>query len=215
MRRRRRRESIRLFRCRPSRGAETSACHGSDGYTGNGEVVLKQAASSPLRHTVRALLQKKKKRNNKKQKWKNNNTTMQQKRRDAPPPAKKKKSGGEALNCGDVWPKPSVSVAAVLLHLLPHIAIQNKHGAERMCVIAVWHRTDCPRRPTPARPAAPCRRKEREGEEKHTHWTRCSRLEGRKCAEIGIPGRWDAHRRQVRRREMRLRLPVLRVRGRG
>lgn len=168
--RRRRRESIRLFRCRPSRGAEeTSACHGSDGYTGNGEVVLKQAASSPLRHTVHALLQK-----IKKQKWKNNNTTMQQKRRDAPPT--RKKSGGEALNCGDVWPKPSVSVAAVLLHLLPHIAIQNKHGAERMCVIAVWHRTDCPRRPTPARPAAPCRRKERErGRERGRKNTRTGR----------------------------------------
>lgn len=41
----------------------------------------------------------------------------------------------KVLKCGDVWPKPNVSVAP--LHPLPHFGIQNKYGF--WMYVSVYH----------------------------------------------------------------------------
>lgn len=98
----------------------------------------------------------------------------------------------EVLKCGDVWTEPSVSVAT--LHPLPHphFAIQNKHSSLWMCVISLCHNTDR---------QSPSLTPQRQCKPQHENAAlRCSGGKRPKCSEIGIPGRWDAHHRKVRKK---------------
>lgn len=98
----------------------------------------------------------------------------------------------EVLKCGDVWTEPSVSVAT--LHPLPHphFAIQNKHSSLWMCVISLCHNTD--RQSLSLTPQRQCKPQHENAA------LRCSGGKRPKCSEIGIPGRWDAHHRKVRKK---------------
>lgn len=93
------------------------------------------------------------------------------------------------LKCGDVWPKPSVSVAT--LHPLPHFAIQNKQGSGWMCVSSHCHNTErrdvraaghahAPTHTTP-RPAPL--------QQRAANTAHGAAAKRPRCSQIGIPGR--------------------------
>lgn len=100
---------------------EPSACHGTNGYQRRVGGVLKRAAFSSVARCRKASVQRCSRCN-----------AMQR--------PSIEEEGGEVLKCGDVWPKPSVSVAT--LHPLPHFAIQNKQGSGWMCVSSHCHNTE-------------------------------------------------------------------------